>query len=93
MRPGESPRLSLAEILQRWFSQLLEQLGEHRVKGLYRLVLEQVERVLIEEALARAGGRHGRAADILGLHRNSLRQRMRALGLGRYGRSGPGSDG
>ena len=78
----EPPSLPLSELVRDWLRRLLDRLGDHRVAGLHRLVLEQVERVLIEEALRRSGGRRGKAAEILGLHRNSLRQRLRALDWG-----------
>lgn len=81
MSREDPPRLPLSEMVRHWLVHLLDHLGDYRVADLYRLVLEQVERVLIEEALLRSGGRRGKAAEILGLHRNSLRLRMRALGL------------
>ncbi|RME19994.1 MAG: Fis family transcriptional regulator [Deltaproteobacteria bacterium] len=71
----------LAELVRQWTERLLDQLGDHRLPRLYHRVLEQVEIVLIEQALRRSGGAVGRAADILGIHRNTLRNRMRALGL------------
>jgi DNA-binding protein Fis len=77
--PGD--RLSLAELVRRRLSQILDRLGSHRAPELYRRVLDEVERVLIEEALRRSGGHRSEAAAILGLHRNSLRLRMKALGI------------
>ncbi|RLB54606.1 MAG: hypothetical protein DRI34_11815 [Deltaproteobacteria bacterium] len=74
-------RTSLAEMVEHWVGRLFDQLGEHHVPRLYRRVIEQVERVLIEQALLRSGGRQQQAARMLGLHRNSLRYRMRVLGI------------
>jgi len=68
-------------MVEHWVGRLFDQLGEHHVPRLYRRVIEQVERVLIEQALLRSGGRQQQAARMLGLHRNSLRYRMRVLGI------------
>jgi two-component system nitrogen regulation response regulator GlnG len=73
--------LPLAELVRARVHALLEQLGSHRAPDLYRRVLAEVERALIEEALARSKGSRQGAAAILGLHRNSLRLRMQALGI------------
>jgi len=43
--------------------------------------LEQVERALIAFALRRHGGNQSEAADYLGLHRNTLRTKLRDLGI------------
>ena len=71
----------LAELVRDWSARLLDQLGDHRVPRLYHRVLEQVEIVLIEQALKRSGGNLTQAADILGIHRNTLRNRMNTLGI------------
>jgi DNA-binding protein Fis len=71
----------LAQIVRRRIKALLDRLGSHRAPDLYRRVIREVERALIEEALQRAKGSQTRAAKILGIHRNTLRTRMRALGI------------
>ncbi len=45
------------------------------------VVLEEVERSLIEQALKRAGGNQSRAARLLGLTRDTLRYRLKKFGL------------
>jgi DNA-binding NtrC family response regulator len=47
----------------------------------YRDVLERLEKALIARALAEAGGNQSVAAERLGLHRNTLRNKLRELGL------------
>ncbi len=47
-----------------------------------RLATEAVERGLIRRALQETGGNHSAAAERLGIHRNTLRHRIRELGLG-----------
>ncbi len=74
-------QLPLAEIVRRRIGSLLDRLGPHRAADLYRRVMREVERVLIEEALTRSKGTRQGAAQILGIHRNTLRLRMKALGI------------
>jgi two-component system nitrogen regulation response regulator GlnG len=49
--------------------------------GRYQAALEAVERPLIAAAMARTRGNQLRAAELLGMNRNTLRERMRALGM------------
>jgi two-component system nitrogen regulation response regulator GlnG len=83
MNPDRPPieQLPVAELMRRRIRTLLDRLGSHRAPDLYRRVLREVERVLIEEALSRAKGSRKGASEILGIHRNTLRLRMKALGM------------
>jgi len=58
--------------------------------GLYDLVLREVERPLLEIALKACGGNQLKAAALLGLNRNTLRKKIRELGLvsGRSSKAG-----
>ncbi len=47
----------------------------------YRYVMEAVEKPLIEKALSTTGGNQLAAARLLGMNRNTLRARMKALGV------------
>lgn len=49
--------------------------------GLYARILPLVERPLLRAALAAAHGNQVKAARILGINRNTLRKKMKALGL------------
>ena len=48
---------------------------------LYRCVLSRVEGPLLRHALELAGGNQLKAARLLGINRNTLRKRLRLLGL------------
>ena len=49
--------------------------------GLYDRLLARIEKPLITETLGATGGNQIKAAEILGLNRNTLRKKMRELGI------------
>lgn len=49
--------------------------------GLYQRLLEQLERPLIDQTLRVTHGNQIKAAEVLGINRNTLRKKMRALGI------------
>lgn len=49
--------------------------------GLYDRFLREVERPLLEEAMRATHGNQLRAAELLGLNRNTLRKKLHDLGL------------
>jgi two-component system nitrogen regulation response regulator GlnG len=55
--------------------------GNARSGSLYEGLLAQVERPLLEVALERSGGNQLRAAEVLGMNRNTLRKKLVAMGL------------
>ena len=64
--------------LQRYFDAHLHDLPPH---GLYDRVLREVERPLIELCLSATRGNQLRAADLLGMNRNTLRKKIRELDI------------
>jgi len=54
---------------------------ETREGEIYQLVMEQVERSLIERALVRCEGVKIKAADYLGINRNTLNKKVKELGI------------
>ncbi len=49
--------------------------------ALYRLLVEAIEKPLIENVLERTSGNQIKAAKILGLNRNTLRAKIKKLGI------------
>ncbi|MDJ0657627.1 MAG: helix-turn-helix domain-containing protein [Xanthomonadales bacterium] len=54
----------------------LKDMGNHDPDNLYRLVMDQVEKPLIEEVLTWASGNQCRSASALGMSRGTLRKKM-----------------
>jgi DNA-binding NtrC family response regulator len=48
--------------------------------NIYGRIVDQVERVLLEEVLGRTRGNQNRASHILGVHRNTIRRKLSVLG-------------
>ena len=80
-RGGEGPA-TLAQLVERSLSSYFaDQPDGVPPAGLYDRVLEEVERPLIQLTLAATRGNQVRAAEILGLNRNTLRKKISDLGV------------
>jgi nitrogen regulation protein NR(I) len=79
-RPQESPREVGAGDLSD-VRALVQKLLAQGTADLSDQVHAAVDRVLLEQVLASVGGHQARAAEILGLSRNTLRTRLQELGL------------
>ncbi|TLN22700.1 hypothetical protein FDZ71_03385 [bacterium] len=75
---GEQP---LEDLLLEKFRSFSHQMGNASMTNLHGLVMERVERPLFRAVLEWTGGNQSRASEILGIHRNTLRARLKALGL------------
>lgn len=60
--------------------------GHMPSQGLYDRVLMEVERPLLSLVMEKCAGNQLRAASLLGLNRNTLRKKLRVLGLLAKGR-------
>jgi Nif-specific regulatory protein len=54
---------------------------ELREGEIYQLVIDQIEYALIDRALAKCGGVKTKAADFLGINRNTLNKKVKDLGI------------
>lgn len=71
---------SLEQLCAQKLGALLDQLGGETLPDLHQTVIAQVERALFRVALERAGS-VGAAAELLGIHRNTLARKLVQLGL------------
>ncbi len=58
-----------------------DQLNGHQPDGLYKLVIEEVERPLLEILMEHCDGNQSKAAQCLGLNRGTLRKKLKHYGL------------
>ncbi len=71
----------ISACVRRTVSDYFKHLDGEKPCAVYEAVLESVERPLIEVVLDQAGGNQTKAADILGLNRNTLRKKMSQYGI------------
>jgi two-component system nitrogen regulation response regulator GlnG len=72
----------LSELVERYLAQYFAGFGkELPPPGLYDRIIRQVEHPLLSAALAATRGNQIRAAELLGLNRNTLRSRIKALDI------------
>ncbi len=69
------------EILDRKIMELDESLYKEKQGVLYKFVLDAIEKPLIERALERTYGNQLKAAKILGINRNTIRAKIKRLGI------------
>jgi two-component system nitrogen regulation response regulator GlnG len=78
---GDQP-VTLSNLVERYLATYFAGEGDDLpAPGLYDRVLAEVERPLFELTLAATRGNQLRAADVLGLNRNTLRKRLADLGI------------
>jgi two-component system nitrogen regulation response regulator GlnG len=73
--------LAFEEMVKSKLAGLLARIDGYPVQDLYEKVLARVERPLFDLVLAHTGGNQLKAAEILGLNRNTLRKKLAGLGI------------
>jgi two-component system, NtrC family, nitrogen regulation response regulator GlnG len=79
-RPLAAEVLPLEDAVRQRLAELLDSGGDS-IQDLYNALITAVERPLIEVVLERAGGNQVKAADMLGINRNTLRKKITELGI------------
>lgn len=82
-RSPEPPRSesTLRDAAARVVRRYLHDLNGTQCTDLYNLMLRQVERPVLEEALSHCGGNMTRTAELLGINRATLRKKLDELGI------------
>ena len=75
---GHSIEAAVSDWMEKTFQRATE---EGSPSGVYQAFLEVVEPVLFEETLKRTNGNRKEASQILGVHRQTLREKMRRYGM------------
>jgi Fis family transcriptional regulator, factor for inversion stimulation protein len=78
----ESGSETLANAVRHAIDGYFAALDGHEPNELYRMVLAEVERPLLEAVLQQAQGNQCRAAAYLGISRGTLRKKIKEYGLG-----------
>jgi len=80
---GEAERsdTSLEGLIATKLKNSLAQMDFQEMDNLYEMVLHQMERPLINIVLERTRGNQVRTAEILGINRNTLRKKIKTLGI------------
>ena len=72
---------SLSEATDKAVADYLELLGDHDATNLYRQVVDEVERPLLEVIMKHTRGNQSKAAMCLGMNRATLRSKLKRHGL------------
>ncbi|MGE0870803.1 MAG: sigma-54-dependent transcriptional regulator [Kofleriaceae bacterium] len=84
--------LAFEDMVKAKLAGLLARVDGYPVHDLYDKVLARVERPLFDLVLARTGGNQLKAAELLGLNRNTLRKKLANLGIGQKKKRGGRED-
>jgi two-component system nitrogen regulation response regulator GlnG len=80
-KPGHGVTLSFENFLEEKLADLVERMGGLEHGDIYSLVLHRVEKPLITLVLRKTEGNQVRAANLLGINRNTLRKKIKELGI------------
>ncbi|MBF0142705.1 MAG: nitrogen regulation protein NR(I) [Magnetococcales bacterium] len=78
---AESRGVSIGEAVQGELDRFFATLGGLPVTGLYQTIVTRVEEVLLARVLEETRGNRVKAAQMLGINRNTLRKKIQELGL------------
>ncbi len=73
----EEPNLD--ELIEKKLARFVNKIRQSEGKNLYDLLIQEVEKPLIKLALKETDGNQVQASQLLGLHRNTLRKKMKDL--------------
>jgi two-component system nitrogen regulation response regulator GlnG len=80
VEPTTTKHLGLPEAVDAWATDAIEKAGEE-LSTLHSQFLAAAEPALFRVALQHTGGNRAKAAELLGIHRGTLRDRLRSYGI------------
>ena len=81
MNADSEQAIPLRQHVKTTISRYLQDMGKTAPDNLYQMLLAEIEPPLIEEILKCTGGNQSRAADMLGITRNTLRTKMQRYSI------------
>ncbi len=72
----------LADCVTHSIEQYFEDLNGEMPNNLHNFFINEVEKPFLEVVMAKVNGNQSRAADILGINRNTLRKKLKTYNLG-----------
>lgn len=79
--PGACDDQPLGQCVENTVRRYLDVLGDSSPNDLYQLLLSQIEKPLLAVVMEHARGNRCRAAEMLGINRNTLRKKLQQYGL------------
>jgi Fis family transcriptional regulator len=83
---GSSRENELSLTVRKMMKQYFKDLDGEKPCGIYNMVVNCVEKPMLEVVMYHAHGNQTRAADLLGINRNTLRKKITDLGIDVPGR-------
>lgn len=77
MSAQQSGEADLDRAVRAWFANQIE--GNENAVGIHETLLSKIEPILFELSLEQCGGNRSKAAELLGMHRATLREKLKAL--------------
>jgi Fis family transcriptional regulator len=71
----------LADCVRKSLDEYFSHLDGEQPHAIYDMVLQSIEKPMLEYILGKVGGNQSKAAEILGLNRNTLRKKMAQYNL------------
>ena len=80
-KPGHGVALSFENFLEEKLADLVDRMGGLEAGDIHSMVIQRVEKPLITLVLKKTEGNQVRAANLLGINRNTLRKKIKELGI------------
>jgi len=80
-KPGNGVALSFENFLEEKLADLVDRMGGLETGDIYSMVIKRVEKPLLTLVLKKTEGNQVRASSLLGINRNTLRKKIKELGI------------